>query len=165
MATHRAAPSLKSASILLTSTSRGKVEVDGFNICGYILPLLIEACNSRWTGSKKTDQIVLCKKFTYRISATEIIGSKANKHIALLIMQTAHKSLEKYETFASHFRVLFLASMKRMAGCCTFISSIENGRVSLWRFDKAKYLVKIKMEEHLLLLTHSISVMVTELID
>ena len=165
MTTHRATPSLKPESILLTSTFNGKVEVDGFNICGYIIPLLIEACKNHWIGSKKNEQIVLSKKFTYQISATEIKGSKANKCIAFLLIRTAHKNLRQYETFASHFRVLFLSSIKRMTDCCTFVSSIENGRVSLWRFDRAKYLVKIKMEEQLLLLTHSISVMVTELID
>lgn len=157
--------SIESIPFLIPHIGGEPSNVNELDVCGSLLPWLIAASKERWFGEVNFIELLTHEKFLYQLLGERNNHLDVDSYRAHLVVQAHHANGFDYEMFSPFFRNLVRAMERRMHDCCACMHEIESNQASLWHVTGTNYCVHLKVEEHPKLLVHSLTLMLTELLD
>lgn len=162
MCDYCAVSSIESIFSLIPRVIRSQINNNGLDMCGYILPWLIEASKEQWIGEKKVTDSQITGDFTFLLVGDYNADPHQDRYAVFLSITAHHKNYREHEAFGPFFWSFAKKTQKNLDGCGTFEQTVEDGQAGSWRIKDSKYRIIVGAEDQPKLLEHILTMMLVE---
>ena len=103
MCDYCAVSSIESIFSLIPRVIRSQINNNGLDMCGYILPWLIEASKEQWIGEKKVTDSQITGDFTFLLVGDYNADPHQDRYAVFLSITAHHKNYREHEAFGPFF--------------------------------------------------------------